>query len=114
MMTTDRQVELFELVRDTLKNTTLDEYDTGICQVVDSIYRMGKCNGIEHSELEYTLRLNKPKGYNQYVEFYHNEFWDDGVNGYWWLEMHIEPKTRQVRVEYLNNLIWNLKNKLNY
>ena len=113
MVAVKRQIELFELVKETLR-TDIVGYDTGICQVIHGIHLQDKCNKTEYLEILHTLRINKPTSRNQFKKFYKNVNWVTGVyatRGYWWEEINQEPETRQIRIDYLTALIENLKSK---
>ena len=111
-MDNKRKIELFELVLNELKNDKVSNYDTGMCQVITYLYYNSKITVYEQYPLKEFLKDNKPiaKPNTLYFEFTQNKYW---INSrYWWTEIHIAPETKQIRIEFLEALIYNLTNNI--
>ena len=79
----------------------------GICKAIEYIYCTCQCTFDEYVNLKSFFAHNKPTALNQYKEFYNTPYWRD--NGYWWIPINKQPRTKQIRINYLITLINNLK-----
>ena len=105
-METKRLIQLLELVKlDFINNNTIYQY--GICKSISNVFYNDDYI-ISPKEYKYVLdyiQMNKPTKYNQYKHYTESEYWiKDGA--YWWF---VNSKTKQIRIDYLNALINNLK-----
>ncbi len=103
----DRKIELLETVKKILISNSSSNSQRGICRVIQSLYYTEMCSELERDSLLIYVSLNKPTINNQYKEFMENEFWINQT--YWWQTIYEEPKTREIRIDYLTALISNIK-----
>ena len=106
-METKRLIQLLELVKLNLINGD-ENSQSGICKEIDNIYT--KYHDITFEERNYIksyLKDNRPTPINQYKQFYQQIVWLD--NNYWWRPINREPATKQIRINFLTELINNLK-----
>lgn len=103
--------ELFQIVIDSLKKGDKEYYyNNGICGEINDLFKYHIITFHESRLLMNVLKLNKPCG-NQYPKFYYSEDWVGGA--WWWDFMHTQPKTRQIRIAFLEEVIKNLDNNEN-
>ena len=113
-MKTYKLIELFELAKQRLINGN-PEIQSGICQIICDMWIENDCTLLEKEMLTHYLRANKPcvnnefsfYTHNIYIEFTKNDYWTD--SHYWWIPIHKNIKTKQIRIDYLTELIKNIK-----
>lgn len=105
-MDNTRLIELLEQIKDTLiKGESYTLF--GICAEVQQLFDENKIDEFEMKKLNKFIFKNKPTLDNEYAEFMNNQFWKN--TGYWWNSIAYQPKTKQIRVDYLTKLIGNIK-----
>ncbi len=108
-MNTDRKIQTLKLVRDSLTN---EKFKSGICGVLLYYCQTSIISFNEHKFLRNFLEENKPKPDNEYKEFTQNEYWIESEmvinDSVWWERMENVPETRQIRIDYLNQIIFKL------
>lgn len=101
-----RIIQLLELTKTTLDNS---ESCFGICKALSqTYYHTEDFSENEYEYLKEFLFANKPRKDNQYVHYTYSPYWHD--DEYWWKPINIVPRAKQVRIDYLNELIKNIKN----
>lgn len=111
-MTKERLIELFELVKQRLTDGYTFENGNpiiiyGICGVIVDLNWFNIINPDEKEYIIHYLRKNKPSLINDYSNFMETPHWIN--RSYWWGNMHEFPETKQIRIDYLNKLISNIK-----
>ncbi len=105
-METKRIVEILTNVVNNIETNHID-CNSGICKALGIEYYFKRITLIESNFIEAYLYRNQPTPYNEYKEFTQGEYWTDEL--YWWNRMEDYPQTRQIRIDYLNKLIANVK-----
>lgn len=105
-MENSRLIEILELVREKLIYGQ-ETYQTGICKVVLSMMAHQEITIEEKYFISDYLNANKPNQSNNYARFVTNIYWIDCL--YWWLPIDKYPFTKQIRIDYLTELINNIK-----
>ncbi len=100
-------IELLELVKQSIIDRHLT-FDSGICKVLEILFKEHKLTYSECVYLKRFIYLNKPTNLNVFSEFTENEYWSNN-DCYWWSTMFKAPETRKIRIDYLTKLIDNIK-----
>ena len=107
-METQRQIEILNLMINHIKKTT---FAISICGALQNLLIMEIIGVDENYFIQKLLIDNKPTTENQYKEFTQNEYWlfSTGAIGfsYWW--ERLPQQARQIRIDYLEALITNIK-----
>lgn len=103
-----RKIELLEIVKQRLIDGNPLE-QTGICYELSKLTSFGVCTNIEVSELKFFLLSNKPTKHNEFASYIDDVNWYDNYSGYWWLTINFKLETKQIRINYLTDLINKLK-----
>ncbi len=104
-MENNRMKELFELARETLANGDPTR-QSGICAILRNMAKTEVITFDDRLHLLNYMKKNKPTKFNQYKELTKKHFWLN--SSYWWYEIHLEPQTKQIRLDYLTMLINNI------
>lgn len=107
-ITLDRLKYLFGLVIQSL-NYGQPLQQTGICKEIKKLFANNVITIEEETYLIYYLLDNRPSENNDYKEFMVYPYWENSNNPYWWSRIGSYPKTKQIRIDYLNKLIANIK-----
>ena len=105
-----RVIEILKLIQIEVKRTNITQ--TGICK---SFYSLSSKQLATYSEIDFVKKFllkNKPTKRNKYKHFTNNKYWLDAhsnLYSYWWDEIYSNPETRQIRIDYLQELIDNIK-----
>lgn len=106
-METNRLIQLLELIKNHLIIGN-ENNQSGICKAVDEVYaKYHDINCNEYVFIKQYLNTNRPTPINEYKQFYQQIVWLD--NNYWWRPIHKEPQTKQIRINFLTELINNIK-----
>ena len=105
-MENSRLIEVLERVRQLL--LTKSSCDLGICYTFSILRDLRVITKDEYIDLNIYLMENKPTAENQYSQFTQNEYWKPN-SMYWWTPIHKARVTRQLRADYLTELISNIK-----
>ncbi len=110
-MKTERIIEILQLVIYNLENNT-KLFDTGICVVTTTLFKRGEMSESEYLFIRNLIRDSKPTTQNVYKEFTQNGHWNDSLSStsvsFWWIPIYRNPKTREIRIDYLNKVIENI------
>lgn len=102
-MTQDRKLEILNTMLVEIQNS---RYVLGLCDVLFSVFTKVNGNAYEElCEMEKWLKSQKPTKDNAYSHYLNREHWLG--REYWWFSMHASPDTRQIRIDYLTELIEN-------
>ncbi len=104
-MTIERQIELLNKVIQYIAD--IDKFQAGICNAVDMQLSINV--GVEELLfISALVKKNKPTSSNQFSKYMKTSIWYDGF--YWWKSINPNnPETRQIRIDFLNDLISTLK-----
>ena len=103
-----RLKELLGKLKGRLENKEL-HFRHGMCNVINQMAFDGEFKDyIEIYQVEMFLDKNRPTVYNEYKMFTKNGYWLKN-SSYWWERMNDAPETRQIRIDYLTALIYNIK-----
>lgn len=105
-MENDRLIELLILTRNSIIMGR-NRYQSGICKCIIKLYENMSCSYIEYKQLQRYITKNKPNSFNQYKHYTNSQYWID--DEYWWQPINLIPETKQIRIDYLNELIDNIK-----
>ncbi len=104
----------------------------GMCKSLDYLEETRVITPKEKLYVKRFLFDNMPTLINQYKEFRNSSLWNfpETMGTYWWLTSDIHSMGNQIRIEYLtalidnnkirpkykilNNLIWKIREKLNF
>lgn len=110
-MTTERKIEILELVIKQLELNLLSI--RGICDALDKLHYDNKISSQEFILMVSFIDGNRPSSDNQFKEFTKSPYWRKGgypmTISYWWINIKDEPRTLQIRIDFLNKLIDTLK-----
>ncbi len=110
-MESQRLKQLFELVKQNLING-YTPIQSGICREIKNLYSDFVISIEEKDYLSGYIIANKPTQDNRYAKFMDNPYWlvqvNNNADNYWW-EIIYDEKTKQIRVDYLTELINNIK-----
>ncbi len=83
----------------------------GICLAIHLLKNSEKMTFTEYLKTNRFITDNKPSYDNKYAEFMNTPHWakKGSISAYWWRPTSEEPETKQIRIDYLNKLIDNLK-----
>lgn len=101
----DRLKELFEVVKQSLIERP-NIQQSGICREIKHLFSYGVISIQEKDYLSNYLLANKPND-DRYSEFMDYPNWI-GLD-YWWVMISVRPETKQLRINFLNALISNIK-----
>ncbi len=105
-MEAKRQIEILKLMITKL-GTDKEKKFTCIC---DSIFGLDSLRLITSEEKDFMLdmvRDNKPTPNNIYSKYTKGEYWIDRM--FWWESISEEAETKQIRIDFINDLISNIK-----
>ena len=105
-MENSRTIEILRLMQNEL-GFSKDFKFVGICDTIFALKTQKKVTTEEVSFILDLLRDNKPNGNNKYSKYTKGYFWIDRL--FWWDTIDEEPKTKQVRTDFINDLISNIK-----
>ena len=107
-MEKDRQIEILNQVIFYLSNEKL-LFTKGICEVITYLSEIGYITELECFIIKQLMKLKKPNksSRTKYVKFTKNPHWLNGL--YWWSPIYEAPETRQIRIDYLTEVVENLK-----
>ncbi len=105
----ERLVEILLLIKNFIFLQYIDYDYTGICKIVTTFNDSDILSYSEYAFVKKFLAKNRPTKDNKFSEFTKNKYWIDVQNGYWWSKMYDEAETIQIRLNYLDKLIENLK-----
>lgn len=109
----ERQIEILNKIIHYLEHDT--NLNTGICGVLTKLYKFESVSKLELTLTQNLIYDNKPTKDNQYKEFTQNEIWNNPIINfdylaYWWLPVtYKDNKAREVRIQFLNAVINNIK-----
>lgn len=106
-MKLDKLKSLFKQLKKNLKKSEPIN-ELGICGVILSMFENNEISYEEKEEMYRYLTSQKPTPDNKYKDFI-SEYWRGTDGGYWWTCMYKEPKTKEIRLNFLNALINNIK-----
>jgi hypothetical protein len=110
-MKTDRQIEILKKAILILEADEI--YVRGICDILRNFKDAFLISTVEFGEMKVLLVENKPTLNNEFRSFTLNEFWIVGGysidTSFWWNTIFRSPETRQIRIDYLKQLIAKLK-----
>lgn len=105
-MDNDRLIELLELLKTyIIRGRT--RHQSGICKELTKLHEYGSCTYPEYRALRRYLFCNKPNSFNQYKHFTNSPYWIN--DEYWWYPIQRIEETKQLRIDFLNELINSLK-----
>ncbi len=108
----NRMISIFQRVIEILEKKEV--HIRCICDCVNALEYNCEIDGTEAYQIKNFLTANKPTPENIYKEFTNHTFWK-GNNQYyisasfWWFSIHREEETRPLRIDYLKQVIHNLK-----
>ena len=85
----------------------------GMCDAIYKLHDTNKITAKEYGLIVEFLSENKPNPYNDYKEFTENPYWQvkkyPMLIGFWWQSIKDEPRTLQIRIDYLKKVISNIE-----
>ena len=105
-METERLIELLELLKVYLTRGRT-RHQSGICKEITKLYENGSCSYTEYKALQRFIFKNKPNSFNQFKHFTYSPYWIN--DEYWWITIHRISETKQLRIQFLDELINSLK-----
>lgn len=104
-MNTNRQIEILELIINCLTDGD-SNFQLGIFSCLSHLYFTDDVTAYEYIDTKKLLRINRPTENNQYKEFF-KVICDKDI--YWWKPINLNIETKQIRIDYLNKLLSNIK-----
>lgn len=98
--------ELLQIVIDSLKDDDKPYfYNFGICGELDDLHDSNILGSDEYELLFVTIRKNKPSIIGgKFQHFTESKYWNGQDSAFWWPQMDRCPESRQIRVDFLNQL----------
>ncbi len=106
-MTNTRKGEIIDLIINEFNREKNGDDELGICLALYYIVQQNLISSTERNIFKRFLYNNKPTEKPKYNEFRQNEYWIDALH--WWRTINREPKTKQIRIDFLKKLKSNLK-----
>ncbi len=101
-----RKIEILNLMKEQLGDFA-ENKSVGICDSIQALYLKLLISYDERDYIYKFIYVNKPTPYNEYKHFTENEYWYDGI--FWWKRINFAPETKQIRIDFINELIDNIK-----
>lgn len=100
---------LYGLLLESLqKGNKENHYNNGLCGEIDNLFENKIINRKEHLKLCSHFKNNKPTSRNRYKGFYNRNGFSDAAS-WWWPLMKLDNQFRKVRIEFIKEVIKNLK-----
>lgn len=100
----NRQIEILELLKDKVRTQMKI---SGMCDILNYLFMHQFITNNEYECIRTLLKDNKPSPDNQFNKFTDSKFFWTTDRMFWWYPLI--PETRQIRVDYLTELIKSIK-----